>query len=46
MLRFCFLFWSFRPLFFEPVLSSKAEILTETRHDCGVFSKPARPVLY
>ena len=24
----------------------KAEILTGTRHNCGVFSKPARAVLY
>ncbi len=32
-----FLFLYFRRVFFEPVLSAKAEIRTGTRHDCAVF---------
>jgi hypothetical protein len=39
-------FWPFRRVFFEPVLSSKAEIPTETRHSCRVFFKPPCAVLY
>ena len=30
-------FWFIRRVFFEPVLSAKAEIPTGTRHDFGVF---------
>jgi len=41
-----FSFWFFRRVFFEPVLFAKAEIPTETRHDCGVFFKPPRAELY
>ena len=39
-------FWFLRRVFLEPVLSAKAEIPTETRHDCAVFFQTPRAVLY